>query len=242
VSNDYQFIDRNSLAVFLDIPKGLTTSAEVLTEFLDPPEAPDEWFAAREWARVSALLTGDRVTDDDWQELEDGVTAAQESLQTWTELRDPATATDGYGTLSKDMRAAGSAAFQSIRGIAAKAERVQDYVKVPTGAALSDLCNTMWEYAACMAFELEASKTEVPVQDVLRQVNSRTTGAWSVSVTPSNVSEISIGSQRDPGNDAEYGADFWNQEENLPDTETEEWSETSDGGVPDGGGPEGSEK
>jgi len=244
MSNTYTFTDPNAKAVYLDIPKGLTPDADALNEFLDPPQAQDEWFLAKEWHLVSQQLIADnKVTADDWQRVRDRVTGAQDGLETWTKLRDPATATDGYGTLSKEMRASGSAAFQSIRQVAQEASRVSKYASVQTTAALGNLCSVLWEYSAFMALELEASKTEVPVQGLLDQVNRRTTGAWSVSVTPSNVSEIKIGSQRESGAANPYGADFWDRQKDTSDTTTTDWTDTlGDGGVGDGGGPEGSEK
>ncbi len=171
----------------------------------------------------------------DYTQIKDDFQAVQTRLIRWTQLRDPATATDGWGVLSPEMRASGNDAYQSIRSIARAAARLTPRASASTALTLFNFCSVLWKYAECMALELEASQDEVPVRDLLDRVNRGITDPWKAALTPSNIGNTEIGTHRLPEAPDPQDPAFWSRETEGQETDDSGWTEQDGGGEGDGG-------
>src|SRR5829696_7458826 len=171
---------------------GLVTDPAVHGEFLAPPGSSSEWFSHKAWDATAQILEHDpAITFDMYDNLKQEFNAIEASLVQWTQLRDPATATDGHGDLSAAMRKAGSDAYAGIRSITKTlATSGQDpNVAAATHQALDNFGAVLWEYAQCMAYELEASNDETDVNDIRDRVANEVTNPWEPAVDPDNVDD-----------------------------------------------------
>jgi hypothetical protein len=231
----FPFQDPPAKSVFGNLPEGLILDRSVLDEFLDP-SAPVEWFVNKAWAGLSYGLDGDKaVSYADYAVLEDACNALRSGLTTWFSLRDPATATEGWGATSKDMRAAGAGAYyDGILKIVTKAEELDPKVGAATQTLLRNFCAVAWEYAECMALEMEASVDGIAVTDLLDRVNKGIADPWEPALTPENIGDYTvIGVSRLPALPAIpdlFGEDLPPDGETDPGADAEWSEEEGDGG------------
>lgn len=182
--------------VLSQLPPGLTVSDEQFAEFMNVPDPTSPRLAYESFelflnhAKQDPGITFDQ--QNDLMELRDTVVR---NIDDWANQRDSVTADQGYGKVSKEMRASGSEAWEAIRSMNKFGSAIIAASKPATGAAYSAMMEVMWAYGQCMALELEASHDEIPINDIRNRVEAGLEHRWEPAETPDTMPSFMMGSR-----------------------------------------------
>jgi len=227
----YPWKDRAARTVYRNLPRGMQLDPAVLKEFFDPPSDVGQWFLTDAWVVMSAALEADDgVTGPQYTEILGYLDIARSGMLSWTQARDPATAGQGWGATSSEMRADGHGAYYGGIRPLVKSTAILNEAEANTLTVAKDFCDVMWEYAACMAIEMEASTSQLPADGIMESANRGQTHPWKPAMTPENIGrpDLWTGTHRLPPAPDPPG--FWDPPEEPEDP----WDPGSEGG--EGGG------
>jgi hypothetical protein len=227
----FAFKDGAANAVFKSLPPGLETAPDVLNDFLDPPADMDEWFLHRAWDATSAALDADNgVSDGHYDNIEGFYNVAEAGLLAWTQQRDPNTNTAGWGTMTSAMRAEGATAY--YKGILPLVKEATQLTPddASTEVFIKSFCDVLWEYAASMGLEMEASTRTQPIEDIRESVDRGIAHPWAPAMTPTNIdTDEWIGTHRDPQSSGPPGIWAPPDDPNNPDDPSFDPGENGEG-------------